>query len=188
MATTNVPSPGAETATSAPPPTVVEGTRLLRRIAEHAAAIERVKQDAAAQLAEITDWRDSEVRQHEHEIAVLKARLQPCVDAELQRNPLDRKSVRFPSGVSGYQTPPLRPIVEDVDAFIAWAQKKRPQWLRIKPPEPDLVAIKNDAVGKGTMPGPLRVAGDEPGEIEVVPGIRVERGDRNFYAKPGAAS
>jgi phage host-nuclease inhibitor protein Gam len=164
----------------------VEGTRLLRRIAEHQAAIERVEQDAAEQLAEITQWRDGEVRQHQHEIAVLRARLQPCVDAEMRRNPLDRKSVRFASGIAGYSTPPLQLLVDDPKAFVAWAQRKRPQWLRVKSPEPDLPAIKADAVSKDCLPGPLRIAGDELGEIEVVPGIRVERGDRTFYAKPGA--
>jgi phage host-nuclease inhibitor protein Gam len=187
MTTTNHTNLGAGASTPAPlPPTVIEGTRLLRRIAEHQAAIERVEQDAEAQLAEIIDWRASEVRQHQHEIAVLEARLQPCVDAELRRNPLDRESVRFPSGTAGYRTPPLRTVVENADAFIAWAQAKRPGWVRVRPPEPDLPAIKKDAIGKGYQPGPLLVAGDEAGEIEVVPGIRVERGDRTFYAKPGA--
>jgi phage host-nuclease inhibitor protein Gam len=187
--TTNPTTPGAGASTPAPlPPTVIEGTRLLRRIAEHRAAISRVERDAEAQLAEIIDWRASEVRQHEHEIAALEGRLQPCVDAELARNPLDRKSVRFPSGLAGYSAPPLRTVVEDVEAFIAWAQRKRPGWLRTKPPEPDLPTIKRDAVGKDCQPGPLRVAGDEAGEIEIVPGIRLERGDRSFYAKPRAVS
>jgi phage host-nuclease inhibitor protein Gam len=185
--TTQVTSPQTS-GISAPdaPPTIVEGTRLLRRIAEHRAAIQRVEQDAEAQLAEIIDWRSSEVRQHQREIAVLEARLQPCVDAELRRNPLKRESVRLPSGTAGYRTPPLCTVVEDAEAFIAWAQRHRPEWLRIRPPEPDLPTIKAAAIGKDTVPGPLRIAGAESGEIEVVPGIRVERGDRTFYAKPGA--
>lgn len=187
--TTNPPTPGAGASTTAPlPPTVIEGTRLLRRIAEHRAAIERVERDAEAQIAEITDWRSSEVRQHEHEIAVLEARLQPCVDAELARNPLDRKSVRFASGTAGYRTPPPRVVIDDPVALIAWAQAHRPTWVRTKPPEPAVNIIAAVVDPKTTPAGPLRVRGTEPGEIEVVPGVRVERGERAFYVKPGAAS
>jgi phage host-nuclease inhibitor protein Gam len=187
MTTTNHTTPGAGASTPAPlPPTVIEGTRLLRRIAEHQAAIERVEQDAEAQLAEIIDWRSSEVRQHQHEIDVLEARLQPCVDAELARNPLERKSVRFPSGTAGYRNPAARLVVEDVGAFCAWALTHKPNWLRTKSPEPDIAAIKGEALAPDGQAGPLRILGNEPGEIEVVPGIRVERGDRTFYAKPGA--
>jgi phage host-nuclease inhibitor protein Gam len=165
---------------------IAEGTRLLRRLAEHHAAIDRVTQDANAQIAEITEWRDSEIRQHEREIDALEARLQPCVDAELARNPLKRKSVRFPSGAAGYRTPPPHLVVEDVAAFVAWAQQRRPNWLRTRPPEPALRVISEEATA-GTD-GALRVPGAEPGEIEVVPGVRVQRSAPTFYAKPGVSS
>jgi phage host-nuclease inhibitor protein Gam len=183
--TTQVPSPQAS-GVSAPdaPPSIAEGTRLLRRIAEHRAAIQRVEQDAEAQLAEIIDWRASEVRQHQHEVAVLEARLQPCVDAEMARNPLKRESVKFPSGTAGYRAPRPRAVVGDPVALITWALHHRPHWLRTKPPEPDLETIKAEAIVGDD--GSVRIAGDVAGEIEVVPGIRVERGDRTFYAKPGA--
>jgi hypothetical protein len=169
---------------SPPPPSRVEGARILRRIAEHELALRRVAEDAEAQMAEITEWAKSESRQHEREIAILKARLEPCVVAEIERSPLKRRSVSFPTGTAGYRTPTPKLIVEDVETAVSWCREHRPEWVRIPQPELEKTPLKRDSVECGN--GMLAVPGEEPGELIPIPGVRLERSEPVFYVTTGA--
>jgi phage host-nuclease inhibitor protein Gam len=176
------PDAGAGASAPAPPSPRVEAARLLRRYAEHERAKARVEADAVAQIAEITEWRDAEVRRHESEMAGLLARMEWCIAAELQQNPLRRRSVPLPGGVAGYRTPAPTLVVEDAEAFAAWVREHRPDWLcKPKPPAPDLSLVKSGV--QEAEDGSLRVSGPEEGETLIVPGCRMEHPGAKFYVR-----
>jgi Bacteriophage Mu Gam like protein len=169
-----------------PPSPRLEADRLVRLIASHESALERVRTDAAAQRAEIDAWLASEERLHESTIAQIKARLVPLIDAELAQNPLRRRSVPLPSGTAGYRTPPAKLVVDDPDALVSWAEQHHPDWLRHPPPEPAIQVIKRETYGAGD--GTLCAQGQEPGEFVPVPGCRMVRKEPQFFVTVGRAA
>jgi phage host-nuclease inhibitor protein Gam len=139
----------------------------MRKLREHLAAIDRLTADYKDQIGEIEQWFLQESGKHVREVERLKLEMRPYIDVITAADPLKRKSVELVAGRAGFREGRERVVVEDEDAAMQWLMKNRDgmdcvrQTLRV-----DIPTVKHH------FPQP-----------DVIPGIRVERGERTFFCE-----
>jgi phage host-nuclease inhibitor protein Gam len=126
-----------------------------------------VEESATEQLGEITVWRDQQVGSLNSDVERLKLSMEPYVAALVASEPQHKRSVNLVAGVAGYRAGREKVIVEDEEAaqrfLIGQGTSQCIRTTRVV----DIPALKK------RWPQP-----------DVIPGIRVEKGDDKFYADP----
>lgn len=121
---------------------------------------------AAKERARIDEWVTEANDTLEGQAAFFESLLIEFHHGELARDE-KRKTITLPTGRLESRAQQPKVIVDDVDAFIAWAKKERPEFVRLTP------AIVKTAVNEAAAK-----------DGEVLPHVTVEHPDRSFTVKP----
>lgn len=154
----------------------LEASRRIKRYREAAEKRRVVEQSAAAQLAEITEWRDDALAAIDVDLERLRVELRPYVQLLTDGTPT--RSVSTPYGTAGFRDAGAsRTVVEDETAALAWCAAAHPDLIRTTQ------RLALDALKRR-----YRVRGDRyvTDEGEVIPGLRVEHGETTFTVHPFA--
>lgn len=144
-----------------------ECNRRMRKIRDLLERRRVVEASARDQLGEITAWRDQELGGLDAEIERLRMEMRPVVAMLVHDEPRGKKSVNLVAGVAGFRAGRERVVVEDEEAALSFlAGQGGPSCTRITR-SVDIPAVKR------LYPQP-----------DVIPGIRVEKGDDVFYTEP----
>lgn len=142
-------------------------------------------------MAETQEWYDAEGGSLKAEIAEIERQLGGWVAARIALDPRGPKSVSLPSGTISSTKGSLSVDVFDEELFLKWATQNNPDLIAIPapppppPPRPDKAEIKALATANAAAVAELEEPGDhfvvvgEGEEREVVPGVRMVRGDRS---------
>lgn len=153
-----------------------KATRLRVRRAE----VERVLKDQRAML---DAWFERETAALDRDLEFFLGRLRAFHVARLADDPKHAKTVRLPDGTElRSQAGKLSTVVDDAQQLIDWAtdQGLGEEVLRWPDPSPDLTELAKRYGAKAqaeTEPGEYPAVADGG---EVVPGVKIKRGDRTY--------
>ena len=114
----------------------------MRSFAQATRRLADIDSQAQRQISRVNDWKASVGRSHEAKLEYFKGILTSYMLRVRDDATDGRKSLAFPDG--DITSRPTQPSikVEDLDAFIAWAESSdHSDWLRVKK-EPDIKSIK----------------------------------------------
>ena len=137
----------------------------MRKLREHLAALDRLKVDFDDQIGEIDQWFAQESKKHLREVERLKLEMRPYIVAITDADPLKRKSVELVAGRAGFREGRERVVIVEPELAMAWLRGNDQRPLRLKE-DIDIPELKR------LFPQP-----------DVIPGIKVERGERNFFVE-----
>jgi len=147
-----------------------QATWAMRKLAAARNRIAEIESIANAEIDRIQEWADAECRQPMRDAEYFKFILTEY--ARDQRATEGRKTISTPYGAVKSRMSQEKFVVEDQDAFLEWARKNHPEFIRVKE-LPDLVALKDSALN---VPG--AAVDSESGEV--IPGLRSEPGSPTF--------
>lgn len=146
-----------------------EASRRMRKVRDVLEGRRVVEESAKAQLAEITIWRDQELERFDREVTRLREEMRPYVAALVASEPMGRKSVEMVAGRAGFRAGRERVIVDDSEAALAYIAEHSPDCIRVTRVL-DIPTLKRT-----------------PYLLAETPGIRIEKGEEQFYVDPIAA-
>lgn len=147
--------------------------------------MKRLDDQAATQIAEITEWAHNERLRLRGAMDRLRPVLIDWAAAEIAEDPLGRKSASTPYGTAGWELRGGRTVVTDEGALRAWAKDNEPRILVEQAPR-----ISKEQIAKLTQAqedGSLRHA-KGVGKERVVPGARHDAPVDMFYVRAVASA
>lgn len=148
----------------------------VRRVAQAQREIDRVKRQAQVELDRINAWVEANTVKAQGTVDYFESLLGDYLVSVRDDERDGRKSITFPDGTVTSRVTPGKVKVEDVDAFIAWADANgHSDWVRVKR-DADVAAVKKVAdLADGLVLDPLTGA--------VVPGLLHEEGGLSVSVK-----
>jgi phage host-nuclease inhibitor protein Gam len=117
----------------------------VRKLAQAQRRINEVKRQAQVELDRINSWVEANTAANSETVAYFERILGDYLLSVRENEQDGRKSLDFPDGKVTSRITPPKVAVEDLDAFVAWAEANgHSEWIRVKR-EADVLAIKKVA-------------------------------------------
>ena len=156
-----------------------KATWCLRKLAAIQAERDRIKRLWEAEEARLNAWLMDADRPLEHDAAFFIGQLQGYRMQLEDENPDLPKTYKLPTGALARRAGRESTYIGDEDAFVAWAKDNCPDALRVTPK----VTPLKDWMRQVDEDGTVHLVSPDG---EVVPGVRVLRGEDRIEVRPAA--